>query len=421
MRLTISLGSIAVSNIAIAVIVQWYVLVEIGLGFELDAYFASQTVPFTVLAVLTASLNPVLVPLLAVTEPERFSPNAWGFFVVIGLTFLSLSTMLYFLAPYWVPLLFPGFADTTESLAIELTQVQLPSIVFMALSVVLGAAYHAKQRFYWVQAAAMVGSVAMLVGIVWALPRYGIWAVAWSSVLRAAIQTVLLLPGLGRYRAFSVSDPLFSVAWGRMKPLLLGSAVFKLGPIVDRYLASLAPAGALSLLAFGHQVFAAALQVSDKAVARPFVPQAAKYVGGNDFAAFRRGYKFRLARVIGIACAVYVGFVIFGRDLLDFALRYGRVYEENITALWGIMVVLGGMLLGGVAGQLSAAGLNAMGATRVVTGIALIGFGLSILVKAAGFLELGVYGIALGIAFYQIFNAAFLHRALVRQLDHRRA
>ena len=83
--------------------------------------------------------------------------------------------------------------------------------------------------------------------------------------------------------------------------------------------------------------------------------------------------------------------------------------------------MLGGMLLGGVAGQLSAAGLNAMGATRVVTGIVLIGFGLSILVKAAGFLELGVYGIALGIAFYQIFNAAFLHRALVRRLDNLRA
>ena len=421
MRLTISLGSIAVSNIVITVIVQWYILVEVGLSFELDAFFASQTIPLTLLAIMTASLNPVLVPLLAVTDPERFSQDAWGFFTVVGLTLLSLCALLYFLAPYWVPLLFPGFTDTTQSLAIGLTRVQLPSIVFMALSVVLGAAYHARQRFYWVQVAAMLGTVTMLIGIVWALPKYGIWAVAWSSVLRTAIQTVLLLPGIGRYRAVRDSEPLFSAAWARMKPLLLGSTVFKLGPIIDRYLASLAPTGALSLLAFGHQVYAAALQVSDRAVASPFVPRAAKYVGGREFAALWRGYKIRLAWVVAIAFSIFTSFVVFGRDLLDFALRYGQVYEQNITVLWGIMVVLGGMLLGGVAGQLSAAGLNAMGATRVVTGIALIGFGLSILVKAAGFFQLGVYGIALGIAFYQIFNAAFLHRALVRELDHPRA
>ena len=363
----------------------------------------------------------MLVSLLAVTDPGRFNPSAWGFFAAVGLAFSSLCVVLYFLAPYGVPLLFPGFSAPTERLAVGLTRVQLPSMMFMALSVVLGAAYHAKQKFYWVQVASMLGSVAMLAGIVWALPIYGIWAVAWSGVLRAAMQTVLLLPGIGRYQAFSVSDPIFTTAWVRMKPLLLGSSVFKLGPIVDRYLASLAPVGTLSLLAFGHQIYSAILQVSDRAVAGPFVARAARCVGMSDFAALRRGYTVRLAYVVGIAGAVYLGFLVSGNDLLILTLRYGRVYEENIVVLWRIMALLGGMLLGGVAGQLSAAGLNSMGATKIVTVVALIGFGLSILVKVGGFVLLGVYGIAAGIAFYQVFNAAFLHRALMRRLDHTRA
>ena len=72
MRQPLLLGVLAASNIGIAFLYQWYVLVQLGPGVETDALFAGMTVPQLALAVVSGSLMHVLVPLLAGEPADRF-------------------------------------------------------------------------------------------------------------------------------------------------------------------------------------------------------------------------------------------------------------------------------------------------------------------------------------------------------------
>lgn len=50
MRLALSLGILSGTNVFLAALIQWYVLVTIGPGVETDALFAGTVVPRSVLA-----------------------------------------------------------------------------------------------------------------------------------------------------------------------------------------------------------------------------------------------------------------------------------------------------------------------------------------------------------------------------------
>jgi putative peptidoglycan lipid II flippase len=288
-------------------------------------------------------------------------------------------------------------------------------MVFIAISAVLTAGQHARLEFYRAEVSALIASLIVLSGIYWALPRYGIAAAAWSMVIRVSLQVALVAPAFGWCTVENWSRDHLLTVWHRIRPLLMGSTIYKLGPVVDGYLGSMAPAGGLSLLVFAQRTVGAFLQVADKSVAAPMVPLLARLGQKGDMGAFRSVYFKRVAYSLGLGIGLYVVFLGGGKTILSWFLEYGRVRNQNISLLFHLLVVLGGMFIGGVIGQLSAAGLYALTETGAVTRVAIISFVLSVIVKFIGFHYWGIFGIAAGIAFYQVANAAFLNIELSRK------
>ena len=78
MNFTLSLGTLSASNIVVSLLMQWYVITEIGIGPQTDALFAGMVFPQVVLAVVSNSLTHVLVPLLVTEDEGSFHRDAWG-------------------------------------------------------------------------------------------------------------------------------------------------------------------------------------------------------------------------------------------------------------------------------------------------------------------------------------------------------
>ena len=93
-----------------------------------------------VFIVLTATLLPVLVPLLTTRDAKHFSADAWSFFSLIAALFSLIGVILYASSGAWVPLLVPGFSATGKSLTVSLTKIQFVSMVLNAAIVTLWAA-----------------------------------------------------------------------------------------------------------------------------------------------------------------------------------------------------------------------------------------------------------------------------------------
>lgn len=415
------LGVLTGANVLVLLLMQWYILVTLGPGLETDALFAGNAVPQFVLSVVSGSLVHVLVPLLAAEHEESFARDAWGFAILIGGLFVAFTFCLYAFAAFWVPLLVPGFSEPGKLLAIRLTRIQLLGMVFTALSGVLLAAYHARQRFIWVELSSLLTTVSGLGLLLWALPRYGVFAAAWVGVVRVAVQTLLLGPALGGYRKPDWERPSFGRAWRRLKPLLFGTTYYKTDSLMDRFLASMVPPGGLSLLYVGHQIYGAAAQIVGKAIAAPMVPLLAGRANAGDFPMFKHIYHRRLAWMAGVTGVGYGVLVFLGKPVVELFIGHGGVTKENVQQLWQIILALAGVFIGGLIGQILASAFYAKGNTTTPARVGVLGFTLGIGLKVAGFFQFGLLGIAAGTSAYYVVNACALYVLLGRELQGCRA
>ena len=404
MKLAIKLSVLAASNIALVFLFQWYVLIQLGPGIETDALFAGMTIPQLVLAVISASLMHVLVPLLAGESGVDSRRDAWGFFCLVGGLFSLIAVFLYLLAPWWVPLTVPGFDEVGVTLTVELTRIQLIGMVLAAINGVQWAAYHARQQFVWAEFAPILSGAFALLLLVWAVPRFGVFAAAWIGTLRIGIQTLLLAPGMGAPVRPNLQSVSIQRAWQRIKPLLVGTAYYKSDPLVDRFLLSTAGSGSLSLYYLAQQIYGAVGQVLNKAIATPLVPLLSMlYKAGNE-PSFRRAYHRKLLQVVAISFAGILILGVVGQEVLGHLFGHGSVSSSDVTKLWWIMIWLGGMFLGGAAGQIASSSFYASGDTVTPTRMSMLTYTAYIPSKLAGFYIWGVTGLAIATSIYYVLN-----------------
>ncbi|HEY9098804.1 MAG TPA: lipid II flippase MurJ [Thiobacillus sp.] len=404
MKLAIKLGALSAANIGIAFLFQWYVLIQLGPGVETDALFAGMTIPQLVLAVISGSLMHVLVPLLAGESEDCLRHDAWGFLVLIGGLFGLLAVLLYIAAPWWVPLTVPGFDEAGQALTVELTRIQLIGMVFAAINGVQWAAYHARQQFLWAEFTPILASAFALLLLIWALPRFGVIAAAWVGALRMGVQTLLLTPGMGIPVRPDLKSAAIQQAWQRIKPLLLGTAYYKTDPLVDRFLLSSASSGSLSLYYLAQQIYGAVSQVLNKAITAPLVPVLSMFHKAGDKAGFRRAYHRKLLQVGAISLAGLLILGLVGQELLAFLVGHGNVSANNVAELWWIMIWLGGMFLGGAAGQIASSSFYACGDTITPTRMSILTYTAYIPGKVAAFYFWGVIGLAIATSIYYMAN-----------------
>ncbi len=418
-RTGIILGGLAAFNLAISIFVQWKVFVTLGPGLETDAYYAAQALPTVLITIFGMAVARVLVPLLIEVADSEKASSIWLTLLLSSAIFGALAFLLYSFSPFLISTLFPGFSEEERALPIKLLKVLSFSLLFGGTTSVLASCHQADHRFISTEFRSAFSALCLLAGVLWGLPLYGISAIAWAIVARYSLQTLLLFIGLPWPTAKKIPKSLIRKLWRRLKPLLLGSSIYKTGPIVDRYLASLAPTGSIAILTFAQQLYSIGLAIVDKALGSPFVAKAATLIKQKKFIALRRKYKQYWFYSIAASILLWIGFIAVGHLVLDLIVGYGVVKPADLDMLWNVMAVLGGFLTAGVAGQLSAAGLYAFGETAMVSRIAILSFFTSVAAKIAGFYYLGIYGIAVGIVCYQLLNAIALHYRLLKLIKSR--
>jgi len=408
-QLALSLGGLTGVNILVTFVIHGYVVIAVGPGIDTDALFAGAAIPQLLVTVITGSLTQVLVPLLAAEGDQQFRHVAWSFFVLIGAAFTALAVFLSWSSPFWIPLLFPGLSDAGKLLATELTRIQLIGMVFSALAGVSRAVHYARQRFLWTECGHLIESFIGLGLLAWALPRYGIRMAAWVGVLRAILQTLLLLPGLGAYCRPNWGSAAITKSWHRLKPLLLGTIYYKSGPLVDRFLSSMVPAGGLSLFFLGHQIYGGLNDLINKTVTVPMIPLLVRTAAASNWLSYRRLYQQRLGWVVTVTSVGYLLLLFVGEKALALLIGHGGVTVENIRLLWWILLAMGGFLIAGGMGQILAGAFYAEGDTGTPATIGAIGFTLGTALKVIGFLRLGLVGLAIGATLHQLFNTVVLY------------
>lgn len=417
----LNLGGLAVCNAVLAVLSAWYIVTRTGINVETDAFFASGALPQLVFLFLSTTLVPVLVPLLATRDAERFREDAWAFFVLVTALFGATGVVLYASSEFWVPLLVPGLSAAGKRLTVDLTRIQVVSMVLNAAIVTLWAAQHARRRFAWVELSGVVANLAGLLFLVYMLPRFGIRAAAWNTVFYNALKVGFLLPVLGPWRRPRWRSVTVREAWRLFKPVLPGQAYLRTDPLLDRFLASMAGAGGLSLLYVAQQLYSNVILVTGKAVVAPMAPRLAVEAEDGAWARFRRTYRSRLLSILLLSSLGGLLLLAVGEPVLRLTIGHGGITRGNVHSLWLVMIGLAGAFVGGMSGQAASGAFYAMGNTRTPTRTSVLIYTLYLPLKIAAFLGYGLIGLVVAMSAYFVANFLcqlfFLEREVARKVS----
>jgi peptidoglycan biosynthesis protein MviN/MurJ (putative lipid II flippase) len=423
-RLSLSLGALASLQLAAGLVLQLTVLVMVGAGADTDAWVAAQAVPFVLLSIASVSFQGTWQAPLAVAAVRT---DDWMKTqrVVQGQVLLmtgGVAAVLSAAAFLWVPWLFPGLTAAQWALTCVMTHVLLVSVVLNAQSALLTSALRGRNQFLAAEAVAFGGSVAGIVFTVALLAHLGIAAAAWSQLLRALIIFGVLFWIAGRpvpSLRGAIDD---RASWRLSTPLMFGSTLYKTGPIVDRYWTSLAPVGGMTVFNLAQLGMGAVASVLERALCVPAIPALARFAASCDYAGMRHLYRQRLVRT-GIVTGLVLLALVTVRPWWDLLVGpFLKLDAAILREMWWLCLLLVGYLFVAAAGSMVVSSFQALRDTATPVRVGVIGFAVSLPLKAAGFLVGGLPGLALAIVVHyaggMIVMSCLLERRLTREEQH---
>ncbi|MFE9429366.1 lipid II flippase MurJ [Streptomyces sp. NPDC006640] len=239
-----------------------------GAGSDTDAFLVAWTVPeFAATLLIEDGLAFVLVPLFSVAVARRARGDAGdpvralvaATLPRLTLAFAAVGALLIAGAPYLVEALAPGLPD--PRLAVDCTRLTATCVFSFGLAGYCSAALRAHRRFV-APAAIYVAYNAGIIAAMFVLgSRWGVRSAALGVAVGGALMVVAQLPSVGRQlrRKESAGDLLESEP-ARPMDLTLVSTVLLFAlcrqsqVLVERFLASSLPAGAISHLNYAQKV-----------------------------------------------------------------------------------------------------------------------------------------------------------------------
>jgi putative peptidoglycan lipid II flippase len=146
---------------------------------SLDPYFAAFKVPdlifnVLVLGALSSSFIPVFVNYIK-KDGDPGKEEAWrianSVLNILVISLIAFGFLFYFLAPWIVPLIAPGFDAAQTAITIDLSRVMLIAILFFGISNVASGVLNAMKRFSSFAFAPVMYNLGIIAGIAFLTPR----------------------------------------------------------------------------------------------------------------------------------------------------------------------------------------------------------------------------------------------------------
>lgn len=231
-----------------------------GATAETDAYYAAFTLPDLMSYFLAGgTLSITFIPLFASYMARDDEEGGWRLFSTVattmGAALIIVTISFEFLAPYAVPILFPGFADNPEqmALAVQMTRIVIPAQLCFYFGGLLNATLFVRKTFWPAAISPLIYNVCIIAAGVALEPWLGIRGFAVGVLIGAALGP-LAVPLFASRRhikfrpRFAPRDPGFHEFILLTLPLMLGVGLVTVDEWLLKYYASSHEAGSIAWL-----------------------------------------------------------------------------------------------------------------------------------------------------------------------------
>ena len=176
---------------------------QFGTGPEMDAYVSAFRIPdLLFLVVMAGAFGAAFIPVFGDYLAHNDQRRAWNLASAVltwsGVSVLALSALSFVLARPLMHVVAPGFDQETEDMAVNLMRILLLSPVFLGLGIAAKGILEAHNRFVLPAIAPLVYNTAIIIGALYFVDDYGVYAVGWAVIFGAVGHLLVQVPGLVR-------------------------------------------------------------------------------------------------------------------------------------------------------------------------------------------------------------------------------
>jgi putative peptidoglycan lipid II flippase len=401
----------------------------LGAGFVSDAFFVAFKLPnFFRRLFAEGAFNAAFVPMFAgVLTAEgrdaarRFAGEALSVMVVTVFVFVSVLQMAMPLAMFGLA---PGFAATPETfdLAVELTQITFPYLLFISLVSLMGGVLNSLGRFAAAAATPILLNVTLIAALLLLAPRMETagHALAWGVAAAGLVQFLWLATALAR------AGMSLRLTWPRLTPRVrellwlmlpgvIGAGVVQINLLADLIIASFLPPGSISFLYFADRVNQLPLGVIGVAIGTALLPALARNVAAGETDAAHHSQNRALEVALLFTVPAALALIVIAMPVISVLFERGAfdTGDSRATAL-ALMAYAAG-LPAYVLIKVLTPGYFARKDTATPVRIAALSVAVNIVLNLVLMVPLQHVGLALATAIAAWLNAALLARGLIRR------
>lgn len=318
----------------------------LGAGPVADAFFVSFKFPNLFRRLFAeGAFNLAFVPMYAGAHEAEGEAEARAFaeqaFSVLLFTLLVFTALVELFMPWIMRVLAPGFLATPEKfdLAVTLTRITFPYLLFISLVSLLAGVLNSLGRFAAAAATPIILNLCLIgavLGLAPHMPTPG-HALAWGVAGAGLVQFVWLYwhcvreGEVLRLRAPRLTEKVKTLM-RRMVPVAIGAGIYQVNLVVDMIIASLLPSGSISFLFYADRVNQLPLGVVGVAVGTALLPLLSRHVRAERheeaMGAQNRALEFTL--LLTIPAAVALG--VMGEPVIRVLFERGAFGAHEVTA-----------------------------------------------------------------------------------------
>lgn len=355
-----------------------------GLSAYADVFRIAFRIPNTLQnlfgeGVLSASFIPVYAKLLADGDEEEAGRVAGAVFSILALFTAVLVLVGVLATPYVIDFIASGLDPSRHDMAIPLVRIFFPGAGFLVMSAWCLGILNSHRRFFLSYSAPVLWNLIMIGAMLGFGKRQGVGLdqlaiiVAWASVVGSAAQFLIqlpfvlkLAPRLHLVLAHHLENVRIVVR--NFVPVFVSRGVVQLSALIDMWLASYLPVGAITALQNAQTLYLLPVSLFGMSISASELPE----MSSTTTDAIRTRLSKGLRRISFFVIPSVVGFIALGDVIVGAIYQHGRFTAADTRYVWVVLAGAGIGLLASTQGRLFSSAFYAVRDTKTPLKFAMI-------------------------------------------------
>lgn len=307
-----------------------------GVSLDVDAYTIAITIPVTLFATVSVSIQSIVIPLysnlLHNEGKEAANSNISNFISIITIISLIFIILCELFADGIVYLFAPGFSSETHNLATQLLRITTPTILFTVIERIFLGMLNVQGRYTLPSFSVCFLNLGLILCIFFLHASMGITAACLGQII-GTILSLIFVASLTRnffnYQySLSFRSPFIIKALKQSLPIIWSVSLGEISTMINRMVASFLFVGSISALGYASKLNSVMLQFFTVAIATIIYPLYAESSARRNMVQLNSRVNLTLSIYSFFLLPLMVGVFCFKRELVEVAFNRGA-FDQN--------------------------------------------------------------------------------------------